>query len=59
LSLSGETDHDVMMMKARKLKEHKINITVVQTGSDSNKENESGIEELSQDTTKKKVVHDT
>jgi hypothetical protein len=58
LSLVGETDYDVMMMKARKLKEPEINIMVVQTYSDSNKENESAIEELSQDTTKKKVVRE-
>ena len=55
LSLVSETDYEVMMLKARKLKgsDPEINITVTQTHSDGNKENEAAIEELDQDATKK------
>lgn len=60
LSLVSETDYEVMMLKARKLKgsDPEINITVTQTHSDGNKENEAAIEELDQDATKKKSVRD-
>jgi hypothetical protein len=56
LSLAGAMDYEMMVMKARKLKDPEINITVVQTYSDGNKENEAGSEELAPDTTKKKPV---
>ena len=59
LSLTSETEYDVMMMKARKLKDLTINITVVQIRSDDNKENgaeDNDAEEQANSKTKKKYV---
>jgi hypothetical protein len=46
LSLDSETDYDLMILKARKLKDLTINITIVQLASDDDKENEAEVEEV-------------
>jgi hypothetical protein len=54
LSLTSDTDYDLMILKARKLKDFTINITVVQLTSDNNKENDVEVEEVPKP--KKKAV---
>jgi hypothetical protein len=53
LSLSNETDYELMVTRARKLKDFTINITVIEIGSDSDKENEGGNDEVSEKGKKK------
>jgi hypothetical protein len=55
LSLASRTDYDLMILKAQKLKDLTINITVVQLRSGNDKENEAEVEEAPKP--KKKAVH--
>ena len=54
LSLSCEGDYDLMVLKARKLKDCTVYITVIQLASDDDKENEAEVVEVA--TPKKKAV---
>jgi len=54
LSLDSETDYNLMILKARKLRDLTINITIVQLVSDDDKENEAEVEEVTKP--KKKAV---
>ncbi|KIM79888.1 hypothetical protein PILCRDRAFT_24281, partial [Piloderma croceum F 1598] len=56
LSLSCKTDYDLMILKARKLKDCTVNITVVQLASDDDKENDREAELVEVAKPKKKAV---
>jgi hypothetical protein len=57
LSFSCKTDYDLMILKARKLKDCTVNITVVQLASDDDKENDCEAELAEVAKPKKKAVH--
>src|ERR1700728_1969533 len=55
LSLDSEMDYNLMILKACKLKDLTINITIVQLASNDDKENEAEVEKVAKP--KKKAVH--
>ncbi|KIM85528.1 hypothetical protein PILCRDRAFT_5225 [Piloderma croceum F 1598] len=57
LSLSCKTDYNLMILKACKLKDCTVNITVVQLASDDDKENDHEAELAKVAKPKKKTVH--